>query len=421
MTTSPSPSETHVRRSLPRRCLVFLLQAGVISLITALLVEGGFRILEKSASSKSYYEGKGGLWMDDPRWGWKPTPGPFKMGTAEFEVTGDVNDMFMNELAVDAVADAGKTRVMVLGDSHTFATGVSREQTWPSVLEQRLNAGTPGRFVVYNAATTGYNLHQHLLRLKDQGPVLKPHYVVLGLSYATDLYDLLPPDHGGWIYGEDKARDYFDLDANGALAERHWDKPHVTGKAGQEATGTSSSAPQMIRRFLDNFATFRHLRRSKLALAIGSRLRIGGQSLWPNMEIVVEKEVSEKSRYQWRLFEALLVGIQKECQAQGAKLIIVGIPYLPQVYDDLWDSTFGGDPRFSRTAAIERVSTFCHEHDIAYVDTLGAFQGRAKELGRWLHYPNDAHPTPEGQVVIAETVFGANLLRMPQQSRPHSN
>lgn len=410
MSLIPSLSASAKPRSWSRRCASFVMQSVVIALITGLLVECGFRILESCASSKYYYEGKGGIWMDDPRWGWKPTPGPFKMGTSEFEVVGDVSDMFMNCLPVDMTADAARTRVMVLGDSHTFATGVSREQTWASVLEQRLNSGSPSSFAVYNAATTGYNLHQYLLRLKDQGPVLKPHYVALGLSYATDFYDLLPPDHGGWIYGGDKTRDYFDLDASGVLQERHWEKPATVASGGQAAGGMSNTAPQILRRFLDNFATFRFLRRSKLALMLGSKLRIGGQSLWPNMEVIVEKEPSKKHLYQHHLFEALLLEISKECKRQNATLVVVGIPYLPQVYDDIWNSTFGGDPRFSRTAAIERVSAFCGAHGIAYVDTLNAFRARHKELGRWLHYPNDAHPTAEGQEVIADTVIHAKVV-----------
>ncbi|HRH96216.1 MAG TPA: SGNH/GDSL hydrolase family protein, partial [Prosthecobacter sp.] len=396
MNAPPDSPSIKKHRPWTRRVASLLLQGFIILVVTGLFVEVGFRVLESRSSSKYYYEGKGGIWMDDSRWGWKPTPGPFKMGTPEFEVTGDVNDMFMNEPPVDMAADAARTRVMVLGDSHTFATGVSREQTWPSVLEQRLNSGSPSRFAIYNAATTGYNLHQYLLRLKDQGPVLKPHYVVLGLSYATDFYDLLPPDHGGWIYGGDKTRDHFDLDANGVLQERHWEKPATAVALGQ-AGGMVNTTPQMLRQFLDNFATFRFLRRSKLALMLGSKLRIGGQSLWPNMEVIVEKDPSKKHLYQHRLFEALLLEISKECKRQNATLVVVGIPYLPQVYDDLWNSTFGGDPRFDRSAAIERVSALCGSHGITYVDTLAAFQSRHKELGRWLHHRQDAHPTAEGQ------------------------
>lgn len=402
-TTTKSPSWL-------RRIVRLLIQSIIIALITAVMVEACFRLLERGEHSHYYYEGAGGIWMDDSRWGWKPTPGPFKMGTSEFKVTGDVNAMFMNEPAIDSAADAGKTRVMALGDSHTFASGVSSEDTWPNVLEQRLNSAKPAGFSVYNAATTGYNLHQHLLRLKDQGPILQPHYVVLGLSYATDFYDLLPPDHGGWIYGEDRSRDYFNLDKAGNLQMLHWEKPVANSASAKAGSGNSNTLPQMLRRFFDQFATFRYLRRSKLVLAIGSKVSIGGQSLWPNMEIIVEKQVSERHQYQQRLFEALLLEISKECERQKAKLIIVGIPYLPQVYDEMWNSTFGSDARFSRTAAIERVTAYCAAKNITYVDTLTAFQSKYAEVKHWLHHPKDAHPTAEGQAVIADTVNKAGLI-----------
>lgn len=367
-------------------------------------------VLERMEHKKHYYHGAGGYWIDDDRWGWKPAPGAFQMGTSEFEVTGDVNEMFMNDDPVKVEADLATTRIMVLGDSHTFAVGVSRKDNWPSMLEDSLNEAHPERFRVYNAATTGYNLHQHLLRLMDQGPTLKPHYVILGLSYATDFYDLLPADHGGWIYGGDKTRDYFDFGSNGKLELRHWTKPSDASSSVNDS-GISSSAPQVLRRLLDHSATFRFLRRSNLALSIGSKLRINGQSLWPNMEIVVEKDPSPQHKYQHDLFRALLLEINSECTRQNAKLIVVGIPYLPQIYDELWSSTYGGNDRYSRTAAIERVSSICSTNQITYIDTLDAMRSKTQQLGKWLHHRKDAHPTADGQKVISETVLSANILR----------
>src|SRR5206468_10502525 len=101
---------------------------------------------------------------------------------------------------------------------------------------------------------------------------------------------------------------------------------------------------------LEHFATFRSLRRSKLALFIGSHVKVNGQTLWPNMEVIVEKDVSSQHEYQWRLFEALLSRINQETERQHAKLIVVGIPYIAQVYDEVWQWSFGRDPKFSRTA-----------------------------------------------------------------------
>src|SRR5947208_5070263 len=209
-------------------------------------------------------------------------------------------------------------------------------------------------------------MHQYLLRLIDQGPLLRPDFVVLGLSYATDLYDLLPPERGGWIYGDNKwPRDYFDFDQFGGLAQRRWEGQEAT--AGKHEVRTSPAT--FVRELLDNTAIFRYLRRSNLALTIGSRVRIGGQSLWPNMEVVLEKDTNEQHKYQWRLFEALLLRINEETIKQRATLIVVGIPYLPQVYDDLWERTFGTNPKYSRTVATERVALFCKANGILYVET----------------------------------------------------
>jgi lysophospholipase L1-like esterase len=312
----------------------------------------------------------------------------------------------MNDMApYDAAADAGATRILALGDSHTAAVGVSGHETWVAQLERRLNETQPSaRFVCHNAAAVGYSLHQYLTRLLDQGPVVAPHYVIVGFSYATDLFDLLPPDRGGWIYGAKLARVYWDLD-QGKLVEKYWASDAPSG-----AAPAPRSLALSLRSFLEHFATFRYLRRSPLALTIGARVRPGGQSLWPNMEVIVEREPNPELQYQWELALALLRKLDEEATRLGAKLIVVGIPYLPQVYDDIWDATFGGDARFSPTAASERVSRFLAAEGIAYVEARDAMREYVREHGRWVHHRRDGHPTAEGQAVIAEAVLAAHLV-----------
>ena len=369
------------------------------------LVEFTFGVLEKREWQQSSIVGA--HWVDDPRWGWKPAPGEYNHRTPEFVATGRVNAHFMNDREENLVEDLAKTRIMVLGDSHTFATGISTTQTWAKQLEFQLNAkaGT-NLFRTYNAAVTGFSLHQYLCRLRDDGPRLKPHYVAIGLSYATDFYDLLPPGRGGWIYGGNRERDFFDLDDQGKLVAKHW--VPVRQEAAHDY-GQSQSFAMTLRSFLDRSATFRQLRRSKLMLMIGSRVRVGGQSLWPNMEIVMEKEISPGHEYQHRLFKALLQGIKAEAERQGAKLIVAGIPYLPQVYDDLRRATFPGE-KYDAEATTRRVAAYCRELGVGFVDTQAPLCARHRETGRWLHFPKDAHPTVEGQQVIAEAVLRSTLL-----------
>jgi phospholipase/lecithinase/hemolysin len=59
---------------------------------------------------------------------------------------------------------------------------------------------------------------------------------------------------------------------------------------------------------------------------------------------------------------------------------------------------------------VERISAYCQAQGITYIDTLEAFRARHKELGRWLHYRKDAHPTPEGHQVIAETILKSGMI-----------
>ena len=412
-TSKPGPKP---KRSLRRRILFRLFAVFLGLFFAGLLGEGVFRVLEHIEASKNSRTGAGGHSTMDNRWGWKPSEGSFSSTTAEFSVTGFINEHGMNDDAIDVAADASKTRVLALGDSHTYAVGVSKDDTWVKQLQVQLNQSGESSFRTYNAGVVGFNLHQYLLRLIDHGPELKPHFVVVGFSYATDLYDLLPPDRGGWIYGADAARDYFDFDAAGNLEMRHWDlQASATDQEGGKPPAPKTSAAHGLRKFLSNFAIFRYLRRSKLALAIGSKLRIGGQSLWPNMDIVLEKQVSPEHEYQWRLAKALLDKIKTECDGLNAKLIVLGIPYLPQVYDEIWDVTFGGDAKYSRTAANERVAAWCTQAGIEYVETLEAFRTETRAKDRWLHHRKDAHPTAEGQALIARVLMDAKIIRPVQK------
>lgn len=410
MTTAAAPvlDRASRRRALFVGIALRSMALGVSLIFAGSISEAIFRVLEYQESVHSVSEGPGGKWIGDPRWGFKPAPGRFRLGTPEFDMRGVINAEFMNERPWNPREAAATSRILVLGDSHTYAVGVNQEDTWERRLEDKLNAGGPRRrFRTYNAAVPGYSIHQYLLRLIDQGPAIKPDYVLVGFSYATDLYDLLPPDRGGSIYGEQFDRDYFDFDGD-RLVEKH-SSPGSDVKHATTSTATVSPVVR-IRRLLENFATFRYVRRSDVALMIGSKVHIGSQSLWPNMDVVLERDTVPDHAYQWRLAFALLDRIKSECDRQHSRLIVVGIPYLPQVYDEIWDITFGTNPKYSRTAAVDRIGNWCQAHGVACVDTTTALAAKVRQTGRWVHYRRDAHPTAEGHEVIAQRIIDAGVI-----------
>src|SRR5579863_4601153 len=173
MTENQTGSPVKKSRGIPRRRrILFAAVAAALGIAVACLAtELVFRVLEAREHRQSSHTGPGGLWMDDARWGWKHVPGEFVHTTPEFTATGRVNSRFMNDADENPDEDAVKTRILVLGDSHTFATGVSTDLTWPKRLEHHLNVKSGAvRFRTFNAGTTGYNMHQYLLRVTDDGP-----------------------------------------------------------------------------------------------------------------------------------------------------------------------------------------------------------------------------------------------------------
>lgn len=62
-----------------RRRAFFAFLAACLSTLFALSIcEVVFRILEHHENSKNIYEGDGGKWIEDARWGWKPSVGSFR-------------------------------------------------------------------------------------------------------------------------------------------------------------------------------------------------------------------------------------------------------------------------------------------------------------------------------------------------------
>ena len=72
-------------------------------------------------------------------------------------------------------------RIVVLGDSFTFGFRVAGEETYPSVLEQRLNqGGREDRFDVLNMGVSGYSTRDEALVLEHKALSWQPDLIVVG-------------------------------------------------------------------------------------------------------------------------------------------------------------------------------------------------------------------------------------------------
>jgi len=394
----------------PHRHKWFVVLLVFLTLSCAILIVGAAELISRVLEPKA--EGEASV-LHDPNLGWLPKPGKYKSTTPEFSVVTAINSLNMNDREVTQSDLQSETRILALGDSHTIASGVSTYESWPKRLEARLFPNRGGG-VVWNGAVAGYSVGQYLERFRGLKDRLRPTLVLVGFSMATDLYDLIPPERGGFVYGGDASRIYFDLGPNGELIEKTYSA---------NSTGASHALPKRdislrIREFLGRFSLYRRFRRSNLAMWIAVH-RPGGISLWPGLDTGLKKELTEDDKYRWLLAERILAKLVSEAQEMGTKVVIVNIPYLAQVYDATWAASFGTRPDvYDRWIAGRRLAELCQRIGAIYIDTTDAFVSAARERHKWLHWPQDAHPTPEGQDLIAEVVADG-LIKKGLTSRSH--
>jgi lysophospholipase L1-like esterase len=114
-------------------------------------------------------------------YGWTPRPG------ARVQEDGDVvsiNRLGYRGKPVSLQPPPGTKRILLLGDSITFGTGVGDDETFAALLDARENS-----FETVNLAVQGYGLAQSLLKLEHQGLALSPDVVVLNVCLGNDVAD----------------------------------------------------------------------------------------------------------------------------------------------------------------------------------------------------------------------------------------
>ena len=305
--------------------------------------------------------------------------------------------------------------ILALGDSHTAATGVSTGDTWPKILQRDLDKAGLANWT-YNAAVHGYSLDQYLVRFRKLAPIVKPRIVVIGFSMATDFYDLGITPQGTFVYGSDIGRIYFSLDDQGNLVE-HRDLVGTTlPPVGGIIPSLTTFSLQNLRGWLNHLALYRIVKRSSFAMQLAMHLRTDNESLWPGLDTGLKIELTGDDRRRVDLAGKVIGRIADEARQIGAIPLLVHIPYLAQVYDSVWENSFGSVRGYDRDLPGKRLKAFAEQYGMLYADVDPTMRNYVKmHNGAWVHFPIDSHPNVTGQRLIAETIL-AVLERCRRQN-----
>ncbi|HVI08399.1 MAG TPA: hypothetical protein VND65_08910 [Candidatus Binatia bacterium] len=294
-----------------------------------------------------------------------------------------INSLGLRGDEISVAPPANTTRVLVVGDSVTFGYGIPYEDTYPKVLERRLNEVAAGgeRYEVLNGGTLGGSLGDYLHFIREKGELLQPRIVVVGIS----LNDIL-------VY-----------EKSGGISEQ-----------GAEWHGERQPVPRRISQFL--------LRHSELYLLCYSGLKssLYGLGVLDMNKVQGSNYVSlaPPSPYQeqaWISSLAMLSQIVKLCRERKYGLLLVVFPmqmqmaeadlqfYREKYHLRLGDNVLSAEPQ-------RRLREYAASAGVMLVDPLAAFRAH-NSRDMYLHTPmipsDPTHPSIGGNRVIADEIFRA--------------
>jgi len=239
---------------------------------------------------------------------------------------------------------AGVRRLLVLGDSYTFAGKVPLEQTFPKRLEALLNpAASSARYEVLSLAVPGYNTRQQMLNLEQRGLGFEPDLVIVSfvLNDAVPAAQLVP---------------------------------------------LHARVPLRLRRVLKRVALVQFLAAGlkRLPAILAGRPFKGGS----------EAADLVPGSPGWQTVQESLLEIERLAAGAGAELLLV-----------IWPMMEGLEADYPFATQHALVSGFCGEHGIPVLDLFPAFEG-ARTQSLWVA-PDDHHPNAEALEKGTTAVFAA--------------
>lgn len=353
--------------------------------------------LEITLRQINYLDSPNSKLIKHEKLGWVTAEGEYIIESNEFSYKYKVNSLNMRDVEFNEENLKNKIKILTLGDSHTAATGVSNEDTWVKKLQKKLNTKNKKDFITMNAAVGGYSLSQYLIRFEELKNVLRPNYTIVAFSSATDIYDIAPEGMDGFVFKKGMIRHFHDLDQKNNLIH------------GVSRLQTNEKKVFNLKEFLDNHSyIYKSFKRSKLASYLA--INFFGANMWAGQTLAVTKLDNKNKNliFRWKLIEEILVELKKQNDEIESTLMLLHIPYIAQIYDDYWDSSFGASKKniYDRFAASKKLQEISSKIGIKFIDTLPLFINDQKKMGPlYFHFPNDRHLNIEGHDFVSKIIY----------------
>ena len=364
-----------------------------------------------------YSEGQSASWSEfHSARGWSLIPGVYRVKPLQRLVSFSIhiNDMGLRSHGLPE-SNGNRERLLVLGDSFTFARETRTEKMFTRLLQDLLEERWPDRVDVMNAGVPGYGTAQQLLLMRElhEKHNISPEMYVL-MVFTNDILDNLCLSYGNlapqparpcFVLAE-KDRPVFD-----EHPEQQVDSDDDTLVMGQRGGGLRTlwvikalaeewlqTKPEVVR-FLGRFGVNAQVARIP-----------GLLNGWYRDEIVAEGVP---------LTGALIRQIQREAHQRGGRLVVSMVPspfqVYPKSYVPLLQKSFPDNSMVEGFLADmlrpqRSVAEMCLEAGVPFHDLFSLF---FENNDKALFVPRDGHLSDAGHRLVAQDLLEFVVTQWP--------
>ncbi|HMA33459.1 MAG TPA: GDSL-type esterase/lipase family protein [Chloroflexia bacterium] len=382
--TAPAPAPP--RKSPWRTAGEILAVLAITGVLVGVLLEISLRLFAPQISSPIP-----GLFVADAATRYRLKPNvriPYHFGDINTVYT--TNDQGLREDHTIGAPAPGSTRLLFLGDSFTFGSGVDLDQAFAHRLSGS-TAADGSRIESVDAGVPGYGTDNEAAWLQTYGWALQPKIVLVGFFVGNDVKDTM--------LGLDKTM----VDDQGRLVETPQTRQVLDRQA---STGLKGWLEQNSHAyvFLRNLAYKVTGRQNKPAPADpAAGLFTGG----PYEAITfLRKDPPPEVAAGWDKVTGLLDSMRAAATAHGATLVVVAIPTREQVQDADWATMLQqlGTPESTLTRDLpqQQLAAWSARTGAPLIDLLPAFRAAAQTQP--LYFRTDPHCNAAGHALAAQII-----------------
>src|SRR5688572_22852166 len=301
-------------------------------------------------------------------------------------------------------------RILVLGDSYVEALQIALADSFPALLEKKLNAASSStRFEVINLGQSGFGTAEEYMRYLNFGIQYSPDLILVAFLTGNDF-----SDNSKFLSQENRGL-YFEFDKNGNLVLDHsfWDRYEQSLTFGKRLFQKLKQESYVANFISERLYLFRlQLRDSEFRrrFARQEQKRLTRDIDDFSALNIYLSEISDHWKQAHAITAALLKKFRNSAEANGSRFVLVTLSNAEQVHPEIQRELRERHPNVSfdfeqPDRVIEHIAK---RENIDYLKLMPVFRGHHLRTGQYLHGfggSKGGHWNENGHRLAADRIF----------------